>query len=118
MTVRDPLGTALIIPPLEGPTRPSHFIVCLFTSFDFGRRADNPDMIANCTHAALLDLKHQMDVYGLVPDDQEIGKLYPNGLYTCRFNSGLFGVPWSRTRNLLAAVALRMTVVYQSDDMN
>lgn len=72
-------------------------------------------MIINCTYAALLDLKSQMEALQAL-DDHEITEPYPHSLYTCRLNSGLSGVPWPRTLNLLKGIGMRMTVVYPPTD--
>lgn len=113
ISVIPPLGTALLIPPLppdykKGSRR--HWIICLFTSYGFGRRVSSPGLIINSTHAALADLKRQIDQY-----EQSSGKKFGN-LFACRFNSGLFGVPWERTRELLDEAGLDVTVVYPPDD--
>lgn len=35
----------------------------------------------------------------------------PNGLWSCRFNSGLFRVEWSQSRRVLEGAGLAVTVV-------
>ncbi|KLJ07118.1 hypothetical protein EMPG_17388 [Blastomyces silverae] len=35
----------------------------------------------------------------------------PGELWGCRFNAGLFGVPWERTREVLEEAGLAMTIV-------
>lgn len=42
---------------------------------------------------------------------RERGESVPTSLYSCRFNSGLFAVPWERTKGLVERVALDLTVV-------
>lgn len=42
----------------------------------------------------------------------ETGAAMPSELYACRFNSGLFAVPWAKTRKLVEDAGLKMTVVY------
>lgn len=71
-------------------------------------------MIVNSTHAALQDLKNQLD--SLHNDHQNGGLLAPGDLYSCRFNSGLFAVPWEETRGLMEDVGLDMTVLYPVED--
>ncbi|KAJ5126551.1 ADP-ribose 1''-phosphate phosphatase [Penicillium atrosanguineum] len=115
--VRLPLGTALVIPPQQSDCkggRKAHWIICLFTSRDYGKRVDSPDMIINSTHAALQDLKSQVN--SLQNDIQGSQKPPPGELWSCRFNSGLFGVPWGKTRSLLDNVGLDLRVVYPADD--
>lgn len=117
MSVRLPLGTALVIPPQPGDCkggRKRHWIVCLFTSRNYGVRVDSPDMIFNSTSAALQDLKSQLDT--LRNDHQNGESPAPGRLYSCRFNSGLFAVPWMETRGLVENVGLDMTVVYPVEE--
>ncbi|KAJ6121139.1 ADP-ribose 1''-phosphate phosphatase, partial [Penicillium sp. IBT 18751x] len=116
ITVRLPLGTALIIPPQPSDARggrKAHWIVCLFTSHNYGKRVDSPEMIHNSTHAALHDLKSQLD--SLQIDLRDSQNLPPGELWSCRFNSGLFGVPWGETRGLVENVGLDLKVVYPAD---
>jgi ADP-ribose 1''-phosphate phosphatase len=117
ISVRLPLGTTLVIPPQPRDYRGDrvrHWIICLFTSRNYGVRVDSPDMIVNSTHAALQDLKCQLN--SLRNDHQNGGSPALGNLYSCRFNSGLFGVPWEVTRGLVEDVALDMTVVYPAED--
>lgn len=113
ISVKPPQGTASIWPPLAPDYRggkKKHYIICLFTSQGVGRQVDSPDLIVNSTHAALKDLKAQIDKYELTT-----GEKFPP-LFCCRFNSGLFGVPWERTRKLLDDSGLEVTVVYPPDE--
>jgi ADP-ribose 1''-phosphate phosphatase len=108
-TVRMPLGTALIIPPQAADARPrrkKHWIVCLFTSKGYGQHVDRSEQIINSTLAALEDLKEKLADLRL--DGTEPS---PTALYSCRFNSGLFAVPWSQTRAAIELVGLEMTVM-------
>lgn len=111
-----PLGTALIIPPQQADLaagKKRHWIVCLFTSGGYGRQVDPPNLIVNSTYSALCDLKRQLQ---LLDSDQTQGLAgdgdAPTALYSCRFNSGMFGVSWDRTWTLLDAVGLDVMVVY------
>jgi ADP-ribose 1''-phosphate phosphatase len=94
-----PLGTALIIPPQEsdyaGRNRgKKHWIVCLFTSYGFGKRVASRPEIMEYTLHSVRDLRQQL--MQLLEDGEEVGKLY-----SCRFNSGLFNVPWKESRVIL-----------------
>lgn len=114
VSVRLPLGTAQIIPPQPSDGRPGekgHWIICLFTSYGYGRRADPVDQIISHTYAALQDLKRQLGKLSQ-RHHQEAGAAAPVGLYACRFNSGLFAVPWAETRELIEDVGLEMTIVH------
>ncbi|KAJ5901529.1 hypothetical protein N7495_002057 [Penicillium taxi] len=113
ISVRRPVGTALIIPPQTLDRRyggKGHWVICLFTSFDYGKRADPPDLIVNSTYAALHHLKIQLNT--LEERNFYLEEATPGQLMACRFNSGLFGVFWERTRRLLEKVDLDVAVVY------
>jgi ADP-ribose 1''-phosphate phosphatase len=70
-------------------------------------------MIINSTHAALQDLKSQLDS---LRNARQKSQEAPSGeLWSCRFNSGLFGVPWQKTRGLVEDVGLDLTVVYPAE---
>ena len=108
LSVQYPLGSALIIPPLEVnqlPCSRSHWIVCLFTSFRPGIRSDIPSSILSYTAAALRDMRDQLP--------PEAGPLY-----SCCFNAGLFHVPWERTRALVLEQGLHLTVHIPSPPPN
>ncbi|KAJ5490785.1 ADP-ribose 1''-phosphate phosphatase [Penicillium diatomitis] len=111
-TVVLPVGTALIIPPQPSDShqgkkkKKQHWVICLFTSEGIGRYVDPPAQILNNTFAALQDLKSKLT--DLLLDGTEPS---PRALYSCRFNSGLFAVPWIHTRQLLEESGLRITVV-------
>lgn len=114
--VQLPLGTALVIPPQPSDCRgghKAHWIVCLFTSRNYGKRVDSPGMIVNSTHAALQDMKSQLDSLQIDLCDSQT--LPPGELWSCRFNSGLFGVTWGETRGLVEKVGLDLRVVYPAD---
>ncbi|KAJ5312003.1 hypothetical protein PENANT_c022G06098 [Penicillium antarcticum] len=107
--VRRPLGTALIILPQQSDMTihgRRHWIVCLFTSHGYGRHAMSREMILNATWSALHDM--QRKVYQINQHDGPGGQI--QGLHACRFNSGLFGVPWARTRRLIDQMSIRMVV--------
>ncbi|KAJ6031700.1 hypothetical protein N7540_002432 [Penicillium herquei] len=112
ISVPFPVGTALIIAPQELTgfqfRKPkNNWLICLFTSMDYGLRVDSPDMIINNTAAALNDLKAQLWMM--------TGGRAPPEIYSCRMNSGLFNVPWERTMALLQEihVPLKITVAYK-----
>ncbi|KAL2853363.1 hypothetical protein BJY01DRAFT_259108 [Aspergillus pseudoustus] len=102
--VRLPEGRTLIIPPqtkdYERPQGKKHWIICLFTSNGYGKNVRRVEVILNNTESALAHMKAQL------PDHQEI-----NGLYACKFNAGLFNVPWARTKTTLEAADVQVTVV-------
>lgn len=75
-------GTAMICPE-ENRYR----IGCLITSENFGAKVDSPEIILDNTYNALLDLF-----------DLNRRKLL---IYSNKFNSGLFKVPWEKTEEIL-----------------
>lgn len=64
---------------------------CLYTSESYGKEVDDKDKIIVQTTLALNDL-----VTVCLPIKYK-GKIYSN-----KFNSGLFGVPWEETEKILA----------------
>jgi ADP-ribose 1''-phosphate phosphatase len=110
-----PLGTALVIPPQQSDFplhRRRHWIVCLFTSKEYGTHVDTEDMIINSTYAALLNLREQLEtLYQLHPDSGVVEQA-PSGLYSSRFCTGLFNVPWERIHRLIVDVDLRIKVYH------
>lgn len=115
ISVQKPLGTALIIPPQPADSRTGqkkHWIICLFTSAGYGRRVDRHEQIINHTYAALRDLQEKL--VDLRLDGTEPS---PTALFSCQFNSGLFGVPWRDTRVALDQSGLHVTVIYPPGEM-
>ncbi|PYH75009.1 MIF domain protein [Aspergillus vadensis CBS 113365] len=110
---RLPEGTALMIPPQkrdhENDCRKRHWIICLFTSRGLGRMVSPENIVLENTELAIADMKRQIDHI----EDQE-GSLLE--LWSCRFNSGLFGVQWARSREILEKSGLDVTVVTPADD--
>ncbi|KAJ5226451.1 ADP-ribose 1''-phosphate phosphatase [Penicillium chermesinum] len=111
VSVPYPDGSALIIRPQAedhtSPRKKGYWIICLFTSRGYGKKVDSPTMIMNKTAAALYDLKAQMNALQVeLRDPASVPSLY-----ACRFNSGLFRVPWKRTKALIQEVGISMTVV-------
>lgn len=95
------LGTALLIPPqttsrsaTERKTR--HWIGCLFTSVGKGRQKGSKESILEATGDAVRDLLGQV---AELEGEEGIGEVR-----MCKINSGLFGVPWEATREVLEGV--------------
>lgn len=67
------------------------------------------DVILQNTELALIDLKEQLNLL----QSRELGpeNVGIQELRACRFNSGLFGVDWIYTRELLHNSGLEVTVV-------
>ncbi|KAL5365510.1 hypothetical protein BJX96DRAFT_13876 [Aspergillus floccosus] len=103
--VKLPEGTALLIPPQDKDTKKGskgHWIICLFTSREYGKKVSSPDAILENTRLAVADMTKQVDELGA-----EIGELW-----SCRFNSGLFKVEWELSRKILEDFDLKVTVVH------
>ena len=128
MKIRLPEGTALIIPPqkrdyeAEGAdkgkgdtTKKKHWIICLFTSRQFGKNVSPPDTILANTELAIADMKEQLARLAVRNTDEGeengSGMSAPRELWSCRFNSGLFRVEWSRSRRVMEEAGLEVTVV-------
>lgn len=113
------VGRCLLIQPQPGEQR-AVWIACLFTSRGYGRASarrcgrDEPDIILDQTIRALLDLRDQLDVFSnihvgrldraLRSDKTQVftGNLRPNmHIYSPRFNSGRFAVPWYKTEAIV-----------------
>jgi len=88
----DLIQTALLIPPQDGS--PKHYVGCLFTSKIYGRRKDSPKQIIEATAPAMKDLIDQMNEAG-----EDIKQIR-----ICQINSGLFNVPWERSRAVLESI--------------
>jgi ADP-ribose 1''-phosphate phosphatase len=85
------LGTCLLIKP-ENDYR----VACLFTSKGYGKFVDSPEEILEATKYAVFDLIYQNN------DVKEF--------HACKFNSGLFRVPWEKTEAVLEATGKKFTV--------
>ncbi|KAL2822382.1 hypothetical protein BDW59DRAFT_173891 [Aspergillus cavernicola] len=111
--IRFPEGSTLIISPqkrdYEMPGGKRHWIICLFTSRGFGQRVSSVETILENTELAIADMKRQIDEL----QSREFGPEYTaiTELRSCRFNSGLFGVDWALTREILEESGLEVTVV-------
>ncbi|WEW54636.1 ADP-ribose 1''-phosphate phosphatase [Emydomyces testavorans] len=90
-----------------------HWIVCLFTSWHYSsKQKSSPEVILENTTLALEDLKRQLqDLEMTATDESRKPKETPTDLWSCRFNAGLFGVPWQETKAVLEEAGLRVTVV-------
>ena len=118
------LGTALLIPPQEGdykgkPNR-RHWIACLFTSVGVGFTQSSQAKILDATAKSGLSLKCEMaevqrDIESAKThggaDGADVGTEGFGDLYACRINSGIFMVPWEKTKEVLERLRMKMTVV-------
>lgn len=95
------VGTAQLIPPtgFEGDTesKVKHFVGCLFTSQHYGRIKDSPSKILAATRPAMEDLLKQVGEWNAQAED--CAKV--DEVRICKINSGLFAVPWVKTKAVL-----------------
>jgi len=63
-----------------------YYIGCLITSHDYGPRKDPPDVILKQTRQALTDF---------------LSSFHGTAIYSNKFNSGLFDVPWEETEKII-----------------
>ena len=81
------------------------------------RNRSPPEVILANTALAVEDLKWQLETFarGDAGVSREEGKqdveMMPRELWACRFNAGLFGVEWEKTRQVLVDAGLKVTVV-------
>lgn len=99
------VGTALLIPPQaqsrDGKERGrGHYVGCLFTSRGYGRARDGPEEILRATGPAMRDLMR------LVVEEEERTGRGVGEVRMCRINSGLFGVPWERSKAVMEEMEL------------
>lgn len=95
----DQTGTCLLIAPCETGTGPKHWIACLFTSAEYGRKKDGPDEILKNTELAVRDLL--LKLKQAKENGENVGSLR-----MCKINSGKFAVQWERTEGVLEEVRL------------
>jgi len=99
-------GKAQLIPPTDDDES-KHFVGCLFTSRSMGRKKDSPTRILAATKPAMEDLLRQVDEWNVKAassDDDGGGKGKAGEVRMCQINSGLFKVPWAKTKALLETI--------------
>jgi len=95
------LFSALLIPPQTTSTTRSsekdrnHFIGCLFTSAKKGKGKGSVESILEATGPAMEDLARKVAEDGKVEE-----------VRMCKINSGLFRVPWERTKTVIEGLDL------------
>ena len=98
------VGTAQLIAPtgFEGDAefKAKHFVGCLFTSEHYGRKKDSPSKILTATRPAMEDLLKQVGEW-----NAQAGVAAKVGeVRMCKINSGLFAVPWAKTKAVLEGI--------------
>lgn len=87
----DVVGKFLIFPFSGGDKNHNHQVATLVTSENYGGKVDSPKVILKNTKAALKDMMtFSAFKEGLITT-----------VYSNKFNSGLFNVPWEDTEKLL-----------------
>ncbi|KAK6438928.1 ADP-ribose 1''-phosphate phosphatase [Oleoguttula sp. CCFEE 5521] len=94
----DLLGTAQLIPPQASDAKSgeSHWIACLFTSVDVGKKKGSRESILEATGEAMQGLLKQIDE---VEESVTI-----SSIRMPKINQGLFDVPWERTQAVLESI--------------
>ena len=120
------LGTTLLIPPQhKSPSKTEreaqHWIGCLFTSEKKGKGKGSKESILEATGEAVGDLVRkvgEVDGVGVEGEGEGVGDGSGKGgdgnsggkgerigeVRMCKINSGLFGVPWEATREVIEGV--------------
>lgn len=92
-------STAFLIPPQKSDGS-DHFIGCLFTSCSKGRKKDPPGKILDATGPAMRDLLMKVREWDEKHGEEEsVGEVR-----MCKINSGLFGVPWEKTKAVVGEI--------------
>ncbi|GME57080.1 Appr-1-p processing [Neofusicoccum parvum] len=91
------IATAQLIPPVDSEER-RHYVGCVFTSVHYGRKRDSPMAILENTGPAMVDLLRKIVEVNKTSDVGEVRM--------CKINSGLFGVPWEKTLEVLQNIKL------------
>ena len=79
------------------PKGPKHFIGCLFTSKRYGKAKDSADQILANTGPAMEDLLKSFREYNKT--EENTNKIA--GIRMCQINSGLFAVPWEKSKAVI-----------------
>lgn len=125
-----PEGEVLLIPPQPGDYEREkkgskaasrkkggsfcpHWIACLFTSSGYGKGKSPELAVLRNTRLSVEELRSKVETVSRkkVDTDKDEKLEEMGGLYGCRFNAGLFGVEWERTKQVLENVGLIMTIV-------
>ncbi|GAM90154.1 hypothetical protein ANO11243_081940 [Dothideomycetidae sp. 11243] len=86
-------------PPTDSLVKATHFIGNLYTSRGVGRKKDTKDVILQYTGPAMRDLLERVADWNAGDPQRKIERIW-----LCKINSGLFGVKWEETREVLRSV--------------
>ncbi|WPH04540.1 Hypothetical protein R9X50_00743200 [Acrodontium crateriforme] len=98
------IGKAQLILPVDHEKNskvPKHFIGCLYTSRGKGRRKDSATSILGASKPAMNDLLTKAKAWNekAACDEDKIKEVR-----MCKINSGLFAVPWDKTKAALETI--------------
>lgn len=84
----------------------NHKIGCLFTSSGYGNKKDNvPTIIANTAKSIVDIIQQAIDFNTFLTHDDKVT------IYSNKFNSGIFGVPWEDSELILKTILKYYTQV-------
>ena len=86
--------------PSQSKVPAKHFVGCLFTSRHYGRRKDSPKQILAATAPAMVDLLRKVNAWNAGAGNGD--KI--REVRMCKINSGLFAVPWAKTKGVLSEI--------------
>ncbi|KAK5165598.1 ADP-ribose 1''-phosphate phosphatase [Saxophila tyrrhenica] len=78
----------------------THFVGCLYTSRRYGKGKDTPKRILEATKPAMEDLLRKVKEWNDSVDENRKMK----EVRMCKINSGLFNVPWEKTKEVLESI--------------
>jgi ADP-ribose 1''-phosphate phosphatase len=112
------LGTTLLIPPqhkspLKAEREAQHWIACLFTSEKKGKGKGSRESILAATGEAVEDLVRKVkainETANAADEKAKSGSSKEDRIVEvrmCKINSGLFGVPWETTKDVIEGVEI------------
>lgn len=111
------LGTTFLIPPqhrspLKAEREAQHWIACLFTSEKKGKGKGSKESILAATGESIEDLVRKVRDVNETADEKAKSKSGSGDedriaqVRMCKINSGLFGVPWDATSEVIEAVEI------------
>jgi ADP-ribose 1''-phosphate phosphatase len=111
------LGTTLLIPPQnKSPSKAEreaqHWVACLFTSEKKGKGKGSRESVLEATGEAIEDLVRKVRGVNETADEKVKAKSGSGEedriaeVRVCKINSGLFGVPWEATSEVIEGVEI------------
>lgn len=102
-------GKSHALAELQQVSKPHRWIACLFTSVGYGNKnmrfnnpgKDPPKKILEQTQTALESLRIHLEESAQLNPSEEDEYGVPGEIWSCKFNSGAFGVDWEETKKIL-----------------